>query len=202
VPDSKSKKSHGSDGSAGFIGVAVAMLLMGGGLVYWKLSSDQAAQPAETATDASKTSAPPKATLEMAPPPPPPPEEEDAGAADAEVAPSGQKAKKAGKGPCQPPCKGKVTGTLQAALRGRAGQARRCYERALRLNPSLQGRMTINVTVGSNGQVCSASIGSNSLGDHSVATCVVGSFQGAQLPPPQGGCVNAAVPVNFVPKAR
>lgn len=202
MPDSKSNKSHGSDGSAGFIGVAVAMLLMGGGLVYWKLSSDQPAEPAETTADAPKTATPPKATLEMAPPPPPPPEEEDAGAADAEVAPSGQKAKKAGRGPCQPPCKGKVTGTLQAALRGRAGQARRCYERALRLNPSLQGRMTINVTVGSNGQVCSASIGSNSLGDQSVATCVVGSFQGAQLPPPQGGCVNAAVPVNFVPKSR
>ncbi len=201
MPESKSNKSHSSDGSAGFIGVAVAMLLMGGGLVYWKVNSDQPAEPAETTADAPKTVAPPKANLEMAPPPPPP-EEEDAGAADAQVAATGQKAKKAGKGPCQPPCKGKVTGTLQAALRGRAGQARRCYERALRLNPSLQGRLTINVTVGSNGLVCSASIGSNTLGDQSVASCVLGSFQGAQLPPPQGGCVNAAVPVNFVPKSR
>jgi len=202
VSDSEPKKSRGSDGNAGFIGVAAAMLLMGGGLVYWKLNSDQQAAPAENATDAPKSATAPKATFEMAPPPPPPAEEEDAGAADAMVAATGQKSKKVGKGPCQPPCKGKVTGPLQAALRGRAGQSRRCYERALRLNPSLQGRLTVNTTVGSNGLVCSASIGSNSLGDQSVASCVVGSFQGAQLPPPQGGCVNAAVPVNFVPKSR
>ena len=202
MPESSSNESHKSDGSAGFIGVAVAMLLMGGGLVYWKITSDRQPEPAGTNADVPKTAEPPKATLEMAPPPPPPPEEEDAGAEAGKVAPSEKSGKNVGKGPCSPPCTGKVTGTLQSALRGRAGQARRCYERALRLNPSLQGRLTVNVTVGSNGSVCSAGIGSNSLGDQSVAMCVVGSFQGARLPPPQGGCVNAAVAVKFVPKSK
>ena len=188
---------RGSEGNAAFIGAAVAMLLMMGGLIYWKLG-DKVPEPEQPS---SSPSAAPVDTgeqvLEEAPPPPPEVEEEDAGGVELTAARGRKKMKKGG---CDGPCKGKVTGTLQSALRARAGQARRCYERALRLNPTLKGRLTVNVTVGAAGQVCSASISNNTLGDASVSSCALGSFQGATLPPPQGGCVNTRVPVNFVPK--
>ena len=175
----------------------MAMLLMMGGLIYWKLGKETPApeQPAASTSAAPANTA--EQVFEEAPPPPPEIVEEDAGGVELAAAPAKKKPKKGG---CDGPCKGKVTGTLQAALRARAGYARRCYERALRQNPTLRGRLTVNVTVGAAGQVCSATISNNTLGDSTVSSCALGAFRGATLPPPQGGCVNTAVPVNFVPK--
>ena len=39
------------------------------------------------------------------------------------------------------------------------------------------------------------------LGDGTIASCVVQMFRAGTFPPPQGGCVDAAVPMNFVPKS-
>jgi hypothetical protein len=89
---------------------------------------------------------------------------------------------------------------LRSALAAKAGQARGCYERALRQNTMLQGRLVVNVRVGPQGQVCSAGIGQNALGDPGVASCVLQMFRAGTFPPAQGGCVDTAVPMNFVPK--
>jgi hypothetical protein len=49
--------------------------------------------------------------------------------------------------------------------------------------------------------VCSAGIASNSVGDPGVASCVLGMFRSGSFPAPQGGCVDAQVPMNFIPKS-
>ena len=103
-------------------------------------------------------------------------------------------------GGCTGPCNGTVTGNLGSALRAKGGQARGCYERALRLNPTLTGRVMVAVTIGAQGQVCSASVTQNSLGDASVASCITQRFRSGTFPPPKGGCVNTQVPLNFIPK--
>ncbi len=106
-----------------------------------------------------------------------------------------------GGGGCGGTCKGTASAALQSALRGRAGQSRGCYERGLRQNALLQGKITVAIRIGPTGQVCSASIASNSVGDPGVASCVVGMFRSGTFPAPQGGCVDAAVPMNFIPKS-
>ena len=88
---------------------------------------------------------------------------------------------------------------LLRKLEAKAGQARSCYEHALRQNNLLQGRMSISMKINQSGQVCSSSVKSE-LGDPGVANCVLQIFKSASLPAPSKGCVDAVVPLNFQPK--
>ncbi|HMR75904.1 MAG TPA: AgmX/PglI C-terminal domain-containing protein [Polyangiaceae bacterium] len=182
-------------GSGGFIAAIVVMLLLGGGLIFWKMSGKEKQVAEAPPPPPPKTAEP---VLE-APPPPPPPVEEDAG--DKKAATDPKRVVGGGGGGCGGDCKGTATPQLQSALRGRAGQSRGCYERGLRQNSLLQGKITIAVRIGPAGQVCSANIASNSVGDPGVASCVLGMFRSGTFPAPKGGCVDAAVPMNFVPKS-
>ncbi|MCC6215246.1 MAG: AgmX/PglI C-terminal domain-containing protein [Polyangiaceae bacterium] len=174
-----------------FIGAAALMLLVMGGLIYWKLG-----QSAPTPEVKAPPPPPPKPTIEDTLPPPPPPPEPTASAAE----PTQKKVRGGGGGGgCAGECAGRSTPQLESALRSKAGQARGCYERALRQNSMLQGKLTVAVRVGPTGEVCSASIAQDSVGS-GVGACVLGMFRGGSLPPPQGGCVDTAVPLNFVPK--
>jgi hypothetical protein len=179
-------------GSGGFIAAAIVMLLLMGGLIYWKLRGGEEPHAAQPPPPPSTT----QATLEEPPPPPPPPvKEEDAG-----KPPTKSLVRKGGLGgSCSGECGG-PSPQLQAALRGKAGQARGCYERALRQNNLLQGRIVLSVRVGPQGQVCNANIVQNALGDPGVASCVVQMFRAGSFPATQGGCAEANVPMNFIPK--
>ena len=128
----------------------------------------------------------------------PPPVEEDAGAADAgtKVATGGGGAS----GPCAGSCTGTAGGDLASAVRGAAGGARGCYERALRQNSGLQGRLTVRLRVDPGGTVCGASIGRDEIHAAEVSSCVLGIFRGRKFPAPQGGCVDMDVPLSFTPK--
>lgn len=181
---------HG--GSGGFIAAAIVMLLLMGGLIYWKVSGNKPPPPPPPPPKVAQ-----KAPVLDEPPPPPPPASALVEAGPKKVAHHGTWHG----GGCSGECTGKATGALRAALRGRAGQARGCYEHALRTNSTLKGRMVVNVRLGPQGQVCSASVASNGLGNVAVANCVVEMFRTGKYPAPQGGCVDTAVPMNFVPKS-
>src|SRR5262249_6622491 len=100
-------------------------------------------------------------------------------------------------------CSGHATSDLESALAFRAKQAHRCYDQALTQDTSLKGKVAINVRVASNGQVCSAGVTSNDMGTPSVAQCVARMFQpSGHFPAPQGGCVDATVPISFVPSGK
>jgi hypothetical protein len=179
-------------GSGGYIAAAAVMLLLMGGLIFWKLRGKEEPKPAEPPV-ASQT---PEPVLD-APPPPPPTIEADAGKQEV-VRRKG--AQRPASGGCNGECTGADSFQLRSALSSKAGQAQRCYERALLQNSTLQGRLAVSVRVGSNGQVCSANIASNALGDVGIASCVLNLFRSATFPAPQGGCVDTVVPMNFVPK--
>jgi hypothetical protein len=159
----------------------------------------------------SKDNGPPKplALIDAAPTPhdnpddklpPPPPVEEPVDAAP----PPRQLA--AGPGPdlCSAKsCSGSATPDLEGALAFRAKQAHRCYDMALAQDSTLKGKMGITVRVASNGQVCRADVASNELGSAQVGQCVANMFrQSGHFPPPKGGCVEATVPINFVPGGK
>jgi hypothetical protein len=186
-----------SGGNGPFILAAIVMLLLMGGLIYWKTKG--------SGTDTAKVEAPkPSAAVEQPgldePPPPPPP----IASTDASATPDTTKPTKklggVGGGACGP-CTGDATPSIVSALHAKGAQARSCYEHALRQNAMLAGRMSINITISATGSVCSAGIGSNGLGDPSVANCVVQMMKSGTFSPPGGGsCVQVAVPLNFTPK--
>lgn len=182
-------------GSGPFIIAAVVMLLLMGGLILWKVTGKEPKPPEPPPPVASVPATP---ELEEPPPPPPPPIEEDAG-----KEPEKQIVKKgtvSGGSTCSAVCEGDATPQLQSALSGRAGQARGCYDRALRNNSMLEGRMTVAVKISSTGQVCSANVTKNELGDPGLTSCVLQMFRSGTFPQPKGGCVDAAVPLNFKKK--
>lgn len=192
---------------AGFIALAAAMAFAAGGLLCFKLRHDDKA-PEATAPVATATAAKPIARVVNDAPPPPPSAEPKATAATVKRAPrKAVAAQTVDEEPapdanaiCPAVCKGSAPGALQSALRSRAGAARRCYERALRQNEMLEGRMTVGVRIGSDGRVCSAHVVSNTLGDPTVASCVAGLMRSGSLPAPSGGCVDVQVPMSFVPQ--
>jgi TonB family protein len=181
----------------GFVIAASVMLLLTVGLLYFKLGGNKAPPPKPAPVASVKPPAPKR--LEHAPPPPPPVLPE---ASAPEKAPQQkvQRTARAPSGGCSGTCEGKVTTVLQSALHAKGFQGRGCYERALRQNPMLEGRLSIRVRVGAQGQVCSASIAADSVGDPGVTACVLQLFRSARLPPPSMGCVDVQVPLNFVTK--
>lgn len=98
-------------------------------------------------------------------------------------------------------CGGTTSSEIETALSFRAKQSHRCYDNALAQDPTLRGKVSIAVRIGSNGTACSAGVASNDLaGAPSVANCVAGYFRGQAFPSPKGGCVDVNIPINFVPR--
>ncbi|MBI5537972.1 MAG: AgmX/PglI C-terminal domain-containing protein [Deltaproteobacteria bacterium] len=131
----------------------------------------------------------------------PPPPEIEAGP-DADTDAGGRRPTNAGGGGlCASPCQGTDTPALSSAMRGAAGSSRGCYERALRTNSMLQGRLKVGVRVAANGTVCSASIVEDGMHSAEVSSCVLGLFRGRPFPAPAGGsCVDVTIPLSFTPQ--
>lgn len=179
---------------SGYVAAGILMLLAMGGLIFWKLSGDK---PQEAPQPPPPKLAEKKPVFDE-PPPPPPPIEEIKDAEPPKEEP--KKITRVSNAPtaCSDPCKGTATAQLQSALGAKGGQARGCYERALRINPTLEGRVMVATRVGAQGQVCSANVVQNSLGDPGVASCITQMFRSGKFPAPAGGCVDVNVPLNFV----
>jgi hypothetical protein len=183
-----------SGGSGPYILGAIVLLLLMGGLLYWKTSGSTPEAPKPVAT---QTQAPLQVVEPPPPPPPPPPPvEEDAGVDAGDKKVSGTKTGSGDNGACSKCGEGTPSTALQSALSQAAGGARGCYQRALRTTEA-SGSMTVSVQVGSQGQVCGASITKDTVGSSDISSCVLGKFRGRSFPPPQSGCVVVNIPISF-----
>jgi hypothetical protein len=177
--------------------VAVLLVLAIGGLVAWRmLSASNANAPvspiASAAPSAEPTSDP---KLDDVPPPLPPEEKHEGGA--------GPRIIYVQAGGCEGKCAGTAPPELGQALQVRAAQARRCYNQALASDSSLKGHVTVAVRIGPTGGVCSATVAANDMGSPGVANCALNIFRASTgYPSPHGGCVDATVPMSFVPQGQ
>jgi hypothetical protein len=199
-PSSRPSRPAGvpESGNAKYAIVAILLLLGAGGLFLWRnhASQDQpapvppvAAQPPATASTNAK--------LDDIPLPPPPEEKPEAGPAPKVVY------AQASGGGCEAKCVGTAPPELEQALQVRGSQARRCYNQALAQDSSLKGHVTIAVKVGSSGNLCAANVVANDMGSASVAACAANIFRAnSGYPAPHGGCVEANIPLSFVPQGQ
>ena len=183
-----------SRGPGPFVAIAVLLVAAIVGAFLW-INRSAAPAPSPTSKPVATASATATAALGEAPPPPPP-VEEDAGAAAPD---SGAKVAAGGGGGCGA-CRGTASAALRSALAGRAGSARKCYERALRVNSSIQGSIKVGVRVDSTGSVCSASLVEDSIHAGDVTSCVLNMYRGQKFPPAEGGCVEVNIPISFSPR--
>lgn len=206
-----SPPTHSSNGLL-IGGALVALLAVGGGVFFATRGGEEPQPTTVAATAAAVVSTPARSPAPPPPPPPPPPEEEvttapvatSASNTPGKVAGSGgTSAPQENKGPagCSGGCTGSADATLRDALRLRGASAKGCYNKALRSNATLRGKMTVAVRVNPSGSACSASAASDSLGDPSVTSCILQKFRSGSYPKPKGGCVDVQVPLNFVPGA-
>lgn len=87
---------------------------------------------------------------------------------------------------------------VAAVLRAQMGGIRSCYERALRNNPTLAGRLELRFTIGTSGRVTAASASGLSAAPE-VGPCVVARVRSLVFPTPEGGSVEFSFPFNFSP---
>ena len=89
---------------------------------------------------------------------------------------------------------------IRRVVRLNEGRYRACYERGLRTDPSLQGRVTVKFVIDRTGAVGVAADGGSDLPDEAVRRCVVSSFLSLSFPSPDTGAVTVVYPIVFSPE--
>lgn len=95
-----------------------------------------------------------------------------------------------------------VDGKLNPSLvtkevRARLGAVKACYERALKRNPNLSGKVKIRWTITAAGTVAAVEIDEDSMGDAEVSSCIKGLVLRWRFPAPSGGSVEVTFPFLF-----
>jgi TonB family protein len=95
-----------------------------------------------------------------------------------------------------------VDGELDPSLvskevRARIGAIKACYERALKRNPNLSGKVKVRWTITAAGTVSSVDIEEDSMGDSEVSSCIKGLVARWRFPAPSGGSVEVVYPFVF-----
>ncbi len=88
---------------------------------------------------------------------------------------------------------------LGRVFRARGSALRSCYERELKKNPSLSGKVVIRFTIGTAGRVTGGSVAKHLSGSTAVGNCVIGRVKGWKFPKPQGGSVSVSKSILFSP---
>ena len=95
-----------------------------------------------------------------------------------------------------------VDGELDPALvskevRARIGAVKACYERALKRNPNLSGKIKVRWTITAAGTVSGVDIADDSMGDSEVSSCIKQLVARWRFPAPAGGSVEVEFPFVF-----
>jgi TonB family protein len=97
-----------------------------------------------------------------------------------------------------PEVDGKLDGDAVArVVRSRMRMVEDCYQRELKRNPQLQGRVEIELTIDAEGSVQNVRVAANATGSPEVAECIVSRIQRWKFPKPAGGSVTVTFPFLF-----
>lgn len=96
----------------------------------------------------------------------------------------------------------KVSGEINRSSLGRylrraARGVKACYQRGLKRNPGLGGKLNVVIEVNTLGKVASVSIDKDTIGDAGVASCVKRVIKRQRFPPAKGGVAEIIVPFVF-----
>jgi TonB family protein len=160
------------DGSTAVV-IALAGAVAVGGGVYLAFSGDEPPRPPVAAQPSSPKEIVRVPRPEQPPPTPPPtpvpelrpplpPEEPPARAADGGARLDARE--------------------IREPMRKSARAFRVCYERALKSNPRLGGRIEISFTIDANGRVVEAAARHDSIGEQSVRNCILSAVRRVRFP--------------------
>jgi hypothetical protein len=97
---------------------------------------------------------------------------------------------------CPAVCRGSLGPEAAEAIRREVTKVRRCYDRQLKTDPEIQGRMLVELLVLEDGAVCSLRAIENEIDSPALLSCVLAFFQSIRIEP-ENGCVTLRVPLLF-----
>lgn len=101
--------------------------------------------------------------------------------------------------------KSKDTGQIDVAAVQRVfkkhhGALQKCYERALKRDPALQGKVVLSVRIGGSGEPTFVKAKSGAIRDRGALDCMEREAKGWLFPRPRGGTVMINKPLRFTPQ--
>ncbi|HEX3694646.1 MAG TPA: AgmX/PglI C-terminal domain-containing protein [Polyangia bacterium] len=82
-------------------------------------------------------------------------------------------------------------------VKQRLGAIKACYDRALKRNPQLSGKVVLHWTITAAGTVSGVDIEQDTLGDAEVSSCIKSLVARWRFPAPSGGSVDVSYPFAF-----
>jgi hypothetical protein len=82
-------------------------------------------------------------------------------------------------------------------VKARMGAIKACYERSLKRNPSLSGKIAMRWTITPAGTVSAVEVDQDSMGDSEVSSCIKTQIAHWRFPAPAGGSVEVQFPFVF-----
>jgi hypothetical protein len=89
---------------------------------------------------------------------------------------------------------------IQRVVRSNMGRFHGCYESHLRVQPSLQGRVTTKFVIARDGTVPFAVDAGSDVPDASLIACIGRAFESLSFPSPEGGVVTVVYPLTLTPE--
>lgn len=83
---------------------------------------------------------------------------------------------------------------IRQVVRRHMNEIRFCYEKALAAQPTLEGRVTVQFTIDTDGSVSQSIVQSSTLKHPPTETCITDAVKLWQFPKPVGGIVKVAYP--------
>lgn len=82
-------------------------------------------------------------------------------------------------------------------------RVRRCYERELKSNPRLSGKVVARIDAAANGKVENVTVQRDSLNNQATTVCIVWLLRRLEFPPSSDGrSMRFSVPLSFEPEGR
>ena len=88
---------------------------------------------------------------------------------------------------------------LAAYVRARKGAIQQCYEKELKRNPSLKGKVVVRFSITTSGRTGDIDIEENTTGNEAVASCIKTTIRGWVFPFKPESDVPVAYPFVFAP---
>lgn len=89
--------------------------------------------------------------------------------------------------------------SVSSVVRRRSRAIKNCYEKRLKLNNKLKGKVKVRFTIEQSGRARKVSVVSDSTGDPAVGKCIASQIKRWRFPKPDGGSVTVAFPFVFTP---
>lgn len=89
--------------------------------------------------------------------------------------------------------------SISKQIRQRMDSVRSCYERALKTDNRLRGRIKVEISVDRHGRVEKARIISDTFKSKAVGRCIVARIRKWNLRPPKAGRISVVIPFTFTP---